>query len=224
MKLINRTDNLEQPLTELLTSALADNQRVIWLVPGGSNIPISVSAAAKLDVSLTKNLVIMQTDERFVAPDSPDCNWLQLAEAGFQTKQATVLPIITNGNSNLGQTITHYNRIVEQEFSKADVIIGQFGVGADGHVAGIKPDSKAANSDQLVDGFRGDDFTRITLTFNALRQISSALTYAKGDDKRWVFERLNDSSVLASGGFPAGILNEINSSILYNNQLPETDN
>lgn len=219
MQIIWQKDNLDQPLADILNAELAKNQRVIWLVPGGSNLPISLAASAALKPELTSNLVLMQTDERFVAFDDPDCNWHQLTEAGFMTHQATSLPIITEQPLSLEATVERYQKIVAEQFNQADVIIGQFGVGPDGHVAGIKPNTSATKSKQLVDGFVGEDFTRVTLTFNALAMLDAALTYAGGESKRWVFEKLAQPDTVASPDFPAGILNQIANSTLYNDQI-----
>lgn len=223
MKVIQKTEGQAQLLAQQINDQLAQQQRVIWLVPGGSNIAISVAASQLIDAELSKQLIILQTDERYVTLDHPDCNWLQLLEAGFDVKNSTVFPILTNDNISLDEAVQNYARIVEQEFRSADYIIGQFGVGADGHIAGIKPESEAATALELVAGFVGDDFTRITLTFPALRRINSALVFAYGADKRWVFERLAQNQPTSLDKFPAGILTEIKQSVLYNDQIASAE-
>lgn len=207
-------------LADALTSALQAHDRVIWLVPGGSNISISVEAARSLDEELTRKLVIMQTDERFVALDSKDCNWKQLREAGFDAKRAETFPILVEGDSR-DETAERYSETVLREFIAADYIVGQFGVGSDGHIAGIKPDSPASTSDKLVCGYQGEDFERVTLTFPALQQVDEAFGFVFGEAKRPVLEQLlGDIPSLAK--FPAGVLRTTPISTVYNDQIEES--
>lgn len=218
MKLIKQTENLAETLAETLTTALQNHQRVIWLVPGGSNIPISIAVSKLLDEQLTEHLVIMQTDERYVAPDSPDCNWHQLREGGFEVKKSTVFPILLPDGQSLELTATAYAETVHREFATADCIIGQFGIGPDGHTAGIKPHSPAATSGQMVAGYQAEDFTRVTLTFPAITQLTHAAVFAFGDAKRPVLEQLVSDTSSPFEAFPAGVFRQVDSTI-YNDQI-----
>lgn len=219
MQLVRETTDLGEKLADALTSALQAHDRVIWLVPGGSNITISVDAMRQLDTELTQKLVIMQTDERFVALDSSDCNWRQLRDAGFEIKHATAFPILAEGESR-DETVARYSETVLREFIAADYIVGQFGVGADGHIAGIKPNSPASTSDTLVCGYQGEDFERITLTFPALQQVDEAFAFMFGEAKRPIVEKLlGDIPSLAE--FPAGVLRTTPISTVYNDQIED---
>lgn len=221
MRLVRETTGLGGTLAEQLTAALLAHNRVIWLVPGGSNIPISVEAMRLIEPELTRKLVIMQTDERFVPTTSDDCNWLQLARAGFDTKYASTYPILIDGD-NRDTTVTRYAAVVAREFAAADYIVGQFGVGPDGHIAGIKPHSPASTSTELVAGFQGEDFKRVTLTFSAISQLDAASAFVFGDNKRAVLEQLlADSPPLPE--FPAGILQSIPLCTVFNDQIEESE-
>lgn len=217
MQVLRETTDLGVKLADALTSALQTHDRVIWLVPGGSNISISVDASQRLDDELTRKLIIMQTDERFVALDSSDCNWHQLAMAGFDTKHAATFPMLIEGKSR-DEVAKEYSEVVLREFIAADYIIGQFGAGADGHIAGIKPHSPATVSDELVCGYEGEDFERVTLTFPALQQVDEAFAFVFGEAKRPILEQLlGDISSLAE--FPAGVLRTTPISTVYNDQI-----
>ena len=219
MQLVRETTELGQKMADALTSALEAHDRVIWLVSGGSNITISVDAMRRLDDVLTQKLVIMQTDERFVPLDSDDCNWRQLHNAGCDTKYAAVFPVLAEGESR-DETVARYGETVLREFIAADYIIGQFGVGSDGHIAGIKPSSPASTSNELVCGYQGEDFERVTLTFPALQQVDEAFAFVFGDAKRPVLERLlDDMPSLAE--FPAGVLRTTPISTVYNDQIED---
>lgn len=219
MQLVRETTDLGEKMADALISALQAHDRVIWLVSGGSNIAISVDAMRRLDDELTRKLVVMQTDERFVALDSADCNWYQLHNAGFDTKQAAVFPVLVEGESR-DETVARYSETVLREFIAADYIIGQFGVGADGHIAGIKPDSPAAISDQLVCGYQWEDFERVTLTFPALQQVDEAFAFVFGEEKRPTLEKLR-GDIPSLAEFPAGVLRTTPISTVYNDQIED---
>ena len=219
MQVLRETKDLGVKLADALTSALQAHNRVIWLVSGGSNIDISIVAAGLLDDELTRKLVIMQTDERFVALDSGDCNWHQLASAGFDTKYAATFPILVEGKTR-DEVAALYAETVLREFIAADYIIGQFGVGSDGHIAGIKPSSPASTSDELVCAYQGEDFERVTLTFPALQQVDEAFAFVFGEAKRPILEKLlGDIPSLAE--FPAGVLRTAPISTIYNDQIED---
>ena len=214
-----QTSGLAEQLAASLNTTLSDHESVIWLVPGGSNIPISVEASKLLDDSLTHKLIIMQTDERFVAPDSPDCNWHQLIQQGLKVGNATAYPILSTDGLDLAATAAAYAETVRREFARTDLIIGQFGFGADGHIAGIKPDSPAATSTEPVAGYQAEDFTRVTLTFETLRRVSRAEVFAYGADKRPVFDKLASPELPPLTDFPVGILREISDFTIYNDYI-----
>ena len=215
MQMITMSTNLGGELAHRLTMALESHNRVVWLVPGGSNIAISIEAMAQLDAELTKKLVILQTDERYVPLDSSDCNWKQLCDRGFDSKQARAYPMLTDDASR-DEVVQRYMQVVVREFATADYIIGQFGIGADGHIAGIKPRSLASMTQELVVGYQAEDFNRVTLTFTALSQLNEAVTFMFGADKQPVLDKLADGTPYNLAEFPAGIIQPIAVSTVYN--------
>jgi 6-phosphogluconolactonase/glucosamine-6-phosphate isomerase/deaminase len=218
MKFIKQTEGLPEALAQKLNQALAEHRRVVWLVSGGSNVAISAEAMRLVNSSTSPQLVVMQVDERFVAPDSPDSNWKQLLDAGFDTGKATCYPVLNRAAKTLEETAAAYAEVVAREFEAADYIIGQFGVGSDGHVAGIKPHSPAVTSEEYVTGYPWDDFQRVTLTFPAIRRVDAACSFIFGGDKRPVLDRLSAGSSPLED-FPAGVLCEILDSTVYNDYI-----
>ena len=71
-----------QDLTHKLQQYLQSGQSVVWLVSGGSNIPISVEVLKALKIkvkpTLLKSLKVMLTDERYGPVGHLDSNWQQL--------------------------------------------------------------------------------------------------------------------------------------------------
>lgn len=219
MKMVKEGVSDAEVLFGRLTDILEKHKRVVWLVPGGSNIGITALATRALDTLLTRRLFIMQTDERFVPIKSEDSNWWQLYNAGFDQKHAWTFPVLNDHEErSLLEVAKEYNVEMKREFEKADYIIGQFGIGADGHTAGIKPDSPAVRSEELVCGYESEDFKRVTMTLGAIRKVDEALVFSFGEEKRSVLERLANGEG-QSPPFPAGIFNGHQNVTLYNDQV-----
>lgn len=218
MRLILQTSGLAETLANKLNDTLKEHERVVWLVPGGSNVPISVAAMKLVDEALSAKLIIMQTDERFVPTHDPDNNWHQLQLAGFEVKRAETYPIVQEDGLSFEQTVENYQKIVKEQFTKADYIIGQFGIGPDGHIAGILPQSPAASTQSLVSGYHTEKFTRVTLTFEALKSVDLALAFAYGQEKFAALHNLQ-AGLMPTQDLPAKILMSIRHSTVYNDQI-----
>lgn len=206
------------PLSERLVSHLESGRRVLWLVPGGSNIPLSVSVMSKIPKELTRRLAIVLTDERYGPFGHADSNAKQLIDAGFNVKLATFLPVIRTKHTSIEQTVTYYNDIIEDALKYHEIIIGQFGMGADGHIAGILPHSPPVTAVDLVLGYTTETFTRITLTPLALARIQLGYIFAFGEEKRAALENLR-SSDLPIDEQPAQILKKFPEAYVYNDLI-----
>jgi len=208
-------------VAKAICDGLFDNKRVLWLVSGGSNIAaekvtmdmIRAHASARLD-----GLAIMPVDERYGHPGHKDSNIQQLREAGFDARGSTLVDVLMH-DLPFEQTVSFYNDIVATALANADVVIGQFGMGADGHIAGIKPGSPATEIDEsTVAGYEWDDYTRMTLMPVALRQITMGFLLAYGDDKRKSLLGLRRHTA-AFAKLPAVLLHELPEVYVYNDQV-----
>jgi 6-phosphogluconolactonase len=76
--------------------------------------------------------------------------------------------------------------------AKGDLpIVGIFGIGTDGHTAGILPESPAVKvKDSLLTSYEGPDFYRITVTPAFIERVNAAILYAKGEEKARVLRTL----------------------------------
>lgn len=219
MKFIKKTTGLDEVLAYKINDALKKYRRVAWLVPGGSNIAFSVGAMNLVDETLSRKLVILQTDERYVKVDSPHNNWHQLKKAGFDKKLAKAYPIIKNNSESIEDVANRYSKTFNQEFDKSDYVIGQFGVGSDGHIAGIKPSSIAVNNTMLASEYEAEDYKRITMTLSAIRLVDEAIVIAKGADKHHVFEILAGEIAPPLDVMPSAILKQISNCTFYNDHI-----
>ncbi|HSW37053.1 MAG TPA: 6-phosphogluconolactonase [Candidatus Saccharimonadales bacterium] len=206
-----------QALSKRLTEELKAGKKVLWLVPGGSNIPASVAIMNNLPVELTENLAILLTDERYGLPGHPDSNFKQLHDAGFNPQQATFIPALVE-NLKLQDTTQRYEELVQQAFAHAEVTIGQFGIGPDGHIAGILPRSPATNSNSLVASYEAPPFVRLTMTFEALRRLQVAYAFVFGAEKRAALDKLKAED-LTLAEQPSQILKQLPEAYIYNDQI-----
>lgn len=199
-----------------LTQFLAAGKRVLWLVPGGSNIPFAVQVMAAIPEDFTKQLTIMLTDERYGPPGHADSNQAQLAAAGFDAKHGKFIPVLDG--KPLAATARRYAEAAQQQLTTADTAIGQFGIGADGHIAGILPHSPGtAAMGELAVGYAAPDFVRLTLTFPALRYLETAYAFAYGGSKAAALRQLQSEAPLDAQ--PAQILKVIPETYVYNDQM-----
>lgn len=208
-----------QPLYDRLVSELETGDSVLWLVPGGSNIPLAADISKRLPDELTKNLTIYLTDERYGDVWHADSNTRQLEEAGFDPKQATMVPVLS-GDLTLEETTEHYSDALADAFAASDVVVGQFGMGPDGHIAGVLPGSPAVTSDDLAAGYTTETFTRITMTPEAIKHVDVAFVYAFGDAKQEALQNLL-SQDLSLDQQPAQILKQLPEAYVFNDQLGE---
>ncbi len=196
---------------------LSSGKKVLWLLSGGSGSKIAIEADKQLTGVDLSNLTVSMTDERYGLIGHKDENWQQLLDAGLKLNGAKLYrPLI---GKDISETTAEFNEWLKNQLSINDYKIGIFGMGSDGHVCGIKPNSKAVNSDNLAE-FIESDFMRITITFNLVKQIDEAVIQASGIDKKSTIKDLiyNDIPLIDQ---PAQILKNIQKSIFYTNNKRE---
>jgi 6-phosphogluconolactonase len=206
-------------LTERLVRELGQG-KVLWLLSGGSNVKASVEIMNSITSPLSENLSVLLVDERYGPAGHSDSNWQQLLEAGFQSKQATAWPVLTD-NLSFTETATKYNELARQRLDEAGVVIAQLGIGSDGHIAGILPGSSAANEEKAtVVGYDSETYQRLTMTFPALEQIDVAYVFAFGQSKAEALKQLHDKQ-LPRQQQPAQVLRNLPEAYIYNDQIGE---
>ncbi len=206
-------------LTERLVKELSAGHSVLWLLSGGSNIQASVRVMANISEEQSRNLAVTLADERYGEPGHTDSNWAQLTDAGFDGKAAELLPVLTG--ETFDRTITRYDKMITRKLAESDVVIAQLGVGSDGHVAGILPDSEAAGeATAMVAGYESPPLKRLTLTFPALRQVNAAYAFAFGEPKHRALTALQ-AGTHDLAELPSQILNELPEAYLYSDQVGE---
>lgn len=210
------TDLTGSVITEYLTMVISERLRigesVLWLVPGGSAMQVASRVLSNLEDEDTSRLCITLTDERYGRPGHADENWSQLAALGFAVSSINAYRVLRGEDAET--TARDFSEKLRELFTTYEFKIGLFGVGADGHTAGIKPHSNAVTDEGLAAYFSGKDYERVTMTTAAVRQLDEAVVYARGEDKHETLRQLLDD-VLPLEDQPAQILKTVKKATLF---------
>lgn len=213
MKYVHITDTT--PVIDYLASTISEHlnagEKVLWILSGGSGGKVCAEVSKKLSGSL-ENLTTTLSDERYVPLNDPDENWKQLGDYGFSVPGATTYRPIQGKDRKA--TADDLGEFLQNAFAEADFKIGLFGIGADGHTAGIKPGTSAVEADGWATEFTGNDFERITMTFNAVKQLDEIVVQAMGADKAETLEKLLNQDIDIKKQ-PAQVLKSAEKSTLF---------
>jgi 6-phosphogluconolactonase len=198
-------------LADVIQQHLAAGEKVLWLVSGGSAIEVVMVAAHQLWEKDMRNLTISLGDERFGPVGHADSNWRQLVEAGFKFTGAQMVPVL--GGEDRDQTTQRYAANLQQMFETADYRLALFGIGPDGHIAGILPGSPAVEAKGWAISYP-DAYERITMTPVAITKLDEVIVYAVGEPKHAVLDELGTDLPLNQQ--PAQILKQVPSVTIFN--------
>jgi 6-phosphogluconolactonase/glucosamine-6-phosphate isomerase/deaminase len=198
-------------LAGLINKKLADGQKVLWLVAGGSAIKVAAAVSKQLQAP-ANGLTIALSDERYGPVGHADSNWLQLNDSGFAVKGATMLPVLCG--KSLAQTAIDYNNMLNTHLKSDDYSLALAGIGPDGHIFGIKPGSPSVNSKEGVVAYEWDDYVRITPTLNIIKELDEVVVYAMGEEKWPQLEALSEE--LDTKQQPAQLLKQLKKVIIFN--------
>ena len=206
----------EIDLARELSTLLAEDKKVLWIISGGSNIAIEATIMRQLDQNKTHNLRINLGDERYGQKGHSDSNEKQLSDKGFTFGNSLFTPILEE--KSLAETTEDFAEKLSDLISWADEIIGQFGIGDDGHISGILPSSDAIENQNLTASYRADDFTRITMTVNAIKKLSKAYVFCFGNSKKNALENLMEKNKSISD-MPSMVVYSIPNVYVYNDLI-----
>ena len=199
-------------LVDTLTEHLRAGEKVVWLLSGGSGAKVCLEVAKRLQDQSLENLSVTLTDERYGDVEHADENWQQLLDAGFALPGASLYRPLQG--LDRAQTTTRFATWLQEHIQTANYSIGLFGIGPDGHTAGIKPESAATEATAWAADFTGEDFERITMTFPAIEALDEAVTQAMGAEKAPTLQQLleTDTDLVTQ---PAQVLKLAKKSTLY---------
>lgn len=177
-------NNVPEIIADRLSNLL-DAGKVTWFVSGGSNIQIQTKT-----IQLLKNrsnlgrLTVLLVDERFGLVDHPNSNWTQLQSAGLMVDGPRYIAPFTSAERTLDVAVVRYQAIIDNTLSDGSYTYAQFGMGDDGHISGILPDSPAATAEgRSVFGYEHAPYQRLTTTFETLAALDEVALVAYGENK-----------------------------------------
>jgi len=213
VKFVNTSDLeiISDFVADKIISELEIGHRVLWLVAGGSSIGVIVATSKKIMSHDHKNLRVTLTDERYGSMGHPDSNWLQLFSAGFILPEATLIPVLAD--YDFQETAQVFAKNLEKELAEVDYVIGLFGIGPDGHTAGILPNSPAVFSNELTCSYDAGNFKRVTITPRMIPFFNEAIVYAQGEAKWPILEKMNQEISITDQ--PAHVLKKIDKLTIF---------
>jgi 6-phosphogluconolactonase len=186
---------LAEAAAAALRAALEARGRAGLVVPGGDSPRDFLTAlgAARLDWG---RIWVAPTDERWVPPSDPRSNQRMLGETLFRGPAAAAeFAPLYGGTAEPADGLPAVAAGLERLGWPPDAAV--FGLGTDGHVAGLKPDADrlaealdpAAPARALALRAPGEDFMRVTLTARALAEARRRWLIVLGAEKRAALER-----------------------------------
>jgi 6-phosphogluconolactonase/glucosamine-6-phosphate isomerase/deaminase len=161
---------------------LSQNKKVLWIIAGGSSADIAIEVDEQLAGLNMSLLYVCLSDERFGSPGHKDENWGYLLKNGLRLRGANTYRIL--GGDSLESTTLAFRNWLDQTIDSVDYTLAIFGIGSDGHTAGIKAGSGVAESNESVESYKADDFERITITPKLIARVDEAIVQASGASKR----------------------------------------
>lgn len=181
-------EDVAQFISSSILRHLQAGNFVLFFVSGGSSIAVGVRVSELLQGHPHGNLTVTLMDERYGPVGHPDSNWQQLLDQGFSLPEAKLVPVLAG--ENIEMTAERFNTILDTELRKDSYKIGLFGIGLDGHTAGILPRSPALDSKDFACYYQSEKFARITITEKAIERLDEAVVATKGEEKLKVLESL----------------------------------
>lgn len=210
-----KADEVANFITFSILNQLKLDKRVLFFVPGGRAIGIAVKVAEilrkKSPQNLIQNLTITLTDERYGPINHSDSNYFQLLEKGFSLPGAKIISVLNGEDRDI--TTKKFDEVLNHEFMVAEYKVGLFGVGSDGHTAGILPGSVAVESQDLACAYDTPTFSRITITPKAIEKLDEAVVWAQGEEKWGIIEGLKENIDIKKQ--PAQILKKVPSLTIF---------
>ncbi len=235
-----RTDStapVRDALAQRIGDRLQNDMPVLFLVSGGSTAAIAIETCDALKIRfasrpdvLRRLLTVSLIDERFGYEGHPDSNWRLLLEKGFHSEDLITMPVLENSTGTEAEldvaTIrfdTFLAKAADQSAQGKLFIAGLFGIGTDGHTAGILPESPPSKPlvtepELYAAGYKSVLFPRITITPAFFPHISFAAVYAAGSAKWPILAELETEKPVRVQ--PAQLLKLPKETLIFSDRIP----
>ena len=198
MKIINKRSEkslIDQFISDLKRDYFRkkkQNKRFSFVLTGGKSPKKLYGALSKINIDWN-NVDLFWGDERYVAHHSKDSNYkLAFNELIKKIKinKKNIFPIQTH--KSISKSSTDYSRTIRKYFKykKINFDYCLLGMGKDGHIASIFP-----NSENLYDRFITKpvirrDFKRITLSLNVINNSKKILLWLNNKSKSKIYYKI----------------------------------
>lgn len=194
---VENTSQIAEHLAQAIQKKLKQHLKVLWLVSGGSSIPIAIETARLLWNENQENLFVSLVDDKYVPRDINQTNGRQLLVQGFKLNGGG-FQNITEEASSFNTCTLRFKDLLQQKLEWADVAIGQFGLGEGFHTGGIMANTLAAQEyDALAVGYEYEGQPKITVTPGLIEKLDLAFINSLGAAKHMLIQRFltSDASV-----------------------------
>lgn len=222
---------LQRDVVKDLRGFLAQGDTLLLL--SGGSVAKDLASPLVRDIGILprdQKLHVALVDERFfVEPGHKDSNMDLLRDIGVLDVMDDYrfdISMVPFDRYNTRENATiEYGKILKDLFEKCSGrIVGLFGIGPDGHTAGIKPQKDMATyqnifeNDTYVVSFQGEDFERVTMTPRAILEVARPYIYAVGDNKKDALLQLLHGKAEDIYKYPAIIFQQHPQVFLYTDQ------
>ena len=180
-------------LLDLISSEISDSENYSLGLSGGSTPKFFYEIFAEKYKNYS-NIYLWTVDERHVDINDENSN------------QRMINSIFSNSNLNIieysygedpGQSAKNYTAKVFSKIDKFNAAI--LGVGEDGHIASLFPDTTALNADEK--GFVHNEVNiltrwRVTSTFELLKNVEHVYLLVTGENKKEIIEKIGKENDL----------------------------
>lgn len=160
----------------------------LLLLSGGSSVAVADKALDKLKPKHRKYITIAQIDERYGKPGHKDSNWNAIDDAAGDLNEYAGVANILQGSGSIEEDSAYYDARLNDLLKDNIIKVGLFGVGSDGHIAGMLPGEESEflkyTDGRMVVDFEGSDFPRITTTSSLMHYLDEAIVFAAGPSKK----------------------------------------
>jgi 6-phosphogluconolactonase/glucosamine-6-phosphate isomerase/deaminase len=209
-------EDLEAALAEELKTALSKGS-VVWLLPGGSNIPSVAAVMEHMAGHNNSELTLFLGDERYGPIDHADSYLHQIKQTGLNLHGASLVPVLTGSSAE--DTIAYYDKTAARLLTDAKTVIAFLGIGSSGLIAGIIPGTPSVYAfKEWAISYELQGAIRLTLTPFALSHVDIAVVGAYGSEKGPILRSLAEDSTSTSEQ-PCQLLKHIPKVIIYNDQI-----
>ena len=179
----------------------------------GGNTPKITYSLLRSDIKDLSEIIFWTVDERWVSKDSDDSNQ-KLVNSYFSESDAQILEVEYSALS-AEKDAKNYSDKIKQVITIFNTVI--LGVGEDGHIASLFPETEAINNtDDFYVSNEVDILTkwRVTATFTLLNEVKNVYLLVTGNNKKEIL-----TTIMNEGNTPANkLINERSETILITDQ------